>query len=118
MKVAIATEKGQVASHFGRCEEYIVYEIKEGEIVGKTSLPNPGHAPGIIPNYLAEHKVSTVIAGGMGPRAQDFLARLGIQSIIGVQGNVESVIQDFLAGKIKPGENVCDHNSPEHKSCH
>jgi len=118
MRVAIATDKGQVASHFGRCEEYTVYEINDGEIVGKETLPNPGHGPGIIPNYLAEHNVTTIIAGGMGPRAQTFFSQLGIQPIIGVQGEVESVIQAFLAGEIKPGENVCDHDSPDHKPYH
>ena len=59
-----------------------------------------------------------MIAGGMGPRAQDLFAELGIEPIVGVSGNVDEVIRDFLQGKLSRGESTCDQGQTGHQECH
>jgi len=108
MRVAVSTEGGQVAQHFGRCPEYTIVEIEGDKIVSKEVIPNPGHQPGFLPGYLASNGVNVIIAGGMGPRAQGLFAQHNIQTILGVSGPVDQVIDDFLQGKLEGGESLCD----------
>lgn len=108
-KIAIATDGREVAQHFGRCPAYTLIEINGGRAVNRTVIPNPGHEPGFLPRYLGEKGVTCVIAGGMGPRAQNLFAEQGISTITGVTGPVEEVIETYLSGNLTPGESLCEH---------
>jgi predicted Fe-Mo cluster-binding NifX family protein len=110
MKVAISTETGYVSPHFGRCPSYTIVEIREGKIIGREEIPNPGHQPGFLPGYLAKRGVHCIIAGGMGPRAQDLFAQNNIETITGVQGQIDDVIGKFLKNELEAGEDLCDHD--------
>ena len=107
--VAIATEGSQVAPHFGRCSDYTVVEVQDGKAVKKDVVPNPGHQPGFLPRYLGDMGVNCVIAGGMGPRAQNLFTEQGIQTVIGITGAVDAVLDDYLSGKLAGGESLCSH---------
>ena len=51
-----------------------------------------------------------IIAGGMGQRALELFAAQGIDVIIGASPETpENLVKDYLAGKLKTGQNVCDH---------
>ncbi len=82
MKIAISTDQGYVSAHFGRCISYTIVEIKEGKVLSKEEIPNPGHQPGFLPEYLFEKGVNCIIAGGMGPRAQGLFAQKNILPVI------------------------------------
>lgn len=109
MRVAVASENGEVAQHFGRCPEYVLYDVENGKVVGKSVVTNPGHEPGFLPRFLAERAVNCVIAGGMGPRAEQLFRQQGIEVITGVTGSVDRVISDYIAGRLRPGGSFCDH---------
>lgn len=109
MRVAIATDNGRVAGHFGRCTEYTVYGVEDGAVVGKQVIDSPGHQPGVLPRFLAEHGVNCIIAGGMGPRAQNMFRDREIDVVVGAAGVVDTVIEDFVSGSLEPGEDQCDH---------
>jgi len=115
MKLAIATEQGHVSAHFGRCPTYTLVDISEGKVTHREEIENPGHQPGFLPRYLSEKSVDTIIAGGMGPRAQGLFAQQGIQTIIGVQGPVDDVIEEYLNQKLEPGEDLCSHGGTGHE---
>ncbi len=107
MKIAISTEQNQVSAHFGRCPSFTVVTIQDGKVMTKEVLSNPGHMPGAIPKFLHEKGVGCIIAGGMGARAQGFFQEFGIKTIMGVEGQIDSVINDMLAGTLKGGESLC-----------
>ena len=109
MKVAISTENNMVAEHFGRCAQYTIVEIQDGNIKDKQVVDNPGHAPGAIPKFLHDLGCNVIITGGMGRRAQQFFQQYAIECFIGVQGNVVSIIDDFLHNNITMGESTCSH---------
>ncbi len=117
MKIAVSTEAGNVAAHFGRCPAYTVYEIKDGNITHKEEIANPGHQPGFLPKYLSQKGVDIVIAGGMGPRAQNLFSQNNIQTIIGIQGPVDDVIRAYLNDALEPGEDLCNHRHGESQGC-
>lgn len=109
MKIAVSTDYGNVSAHFGRCASYTIYDINENNILAKEEIPNPGHEPGFLPQFLSEKGVQCIIAGGMGPRAQTLFAQKNIETVIGVQGAVEDVIQKYLDQELEAGSDLCDH---------
>lgn len=114
MKLALATEGGYVAGHFGHCAEFLLVDVKDGEVKGKVFVPNPGHQPGFLPQYLGDMGVTHVIAGGMGARAQELFLARGISPIVGAQGPVNEVLDAFLAGKLITGPSLCTHGIEGH----
>lgn len=104
MVIAVASDGRNVSEHFGYCRGFVLYE-ENGEETG--FIENPGHRPGLLPRLLAEHKVSVVIAGGMGERAQSLFADRGIEVIVGARGNCSEAVKDYLAGKLKSTGSVC-----------
>lgn len=111
MKIAISTDQGQVSAHFGRCPSYTILEIKEGRIQKQEEVPNPGHQPGFLPQYLHDMGVDCIIAGGMGPRAQALFSQKNIETIIGIQGPIDEVIKKIINQELESGEDLCDHGS-------
>lgn len=109
MKIAISTENGYVAAHFGRCAKYTIVDIEDDRISNQEEIDNPGHQPGFLPEFLSARGVDLIIAGGMGPRAQGLFAQKNIQTILGVQGPVDEVIEKYNRGQLESGEDLCDH---------
>lgn len=117
MKIAISTDGRTVSAHFGRCPNYTLLDIADGKVLTKEEIPNPGHSPGFLPGFLSQRGVKVIVAGGMGPRAQKLFGERGIQTIIGVQGSVDEVVDLFLQGRLKPGESLCDHGAHHEGPC-
>lgn len=117
MKFAISTDQGYVSAHFGRCSSYTVVETKEGQILSREEIPNPGHQPGFLPQYLSEKGINCIIAGGMGPRAQALFAQKDIETIIGVQGSIDEIIEKFIKQELEGGDDLCGHKHGEHPPC-
>lgn len=54
MKIAVAGEGKNVTEHFGHCVNFLIYDVENGKITNEESIPNPGHKPGFLPNFLAD----------------------------------------------------------------
>ena len=108
-RFAVATDGDVVAPHFGRCEAYTIVDIEDGQLGGQERIGNPGHEPGFLPAYLAERGVNCIIAGGMGPRAQQLFEQREIRSVVGVSGAIADTIELLLRGALRGGESTCDH---------
>lgn len=107
MKIAVAAMGTAVAGHFGHCENFIFFDTQDGKILSEQSVPNPGHRPGFLPNFLADHGAQVVIAGGMGGGAVDIFNERGVQVIVGAQGDARAAVQAFLAGELVSTCSVC-----------
>ena len=108
MRVAISTDGEFVSAHFGRCPFFTIVDlIKEGQVAIKEVVDNPGHQPGYIPQFLHQKGVNCIIAGGMGMRAQGFFDEFRIQTIVGVSGKINEVIEQLKKGTLKGGESLC-----------
>ena len=82
-----------------------------------TVEPNPAaeaHNPGAIPQFIASKKAEVVFAGGMGPRAQQWFAQLGIRPITNVYGRIKDLIAQFLGNSA----NVPESSQTIQKSPH
>ena len=111
MKIAVASEKEMVTEHFGHCINFNVYEAENNKIVKSESIPNPGHKPGFLPNFLNDMGVNVIISGGMGGGAIDIFNEKGIEVIIGASGEAKTAAEQYLQGKLKSTGSVChQHN--------
>ena len=112
MKYAVPVSGGMVSAHFGHCDHFTLFDVDEQkkEITKKEIIPSPEHQPGLLPGWLAEKGASVVIAGGMGPRAQELFQQNGIKVLIGaLEGDPEKAVLNYLSGQLATGDNICDH---------
>ena len=107
MKVAISTDGDQVSAHFGRCPEFTIVEVNKGKLSNRRVIANPGHQPGLIPQFLSRQGVECIVCGGMGMRATGFFDELGIQTIVGVSGSIEEVLKHLENGTLRGGQTLC-----------
>jgi len=111
MKIAIPVANNKLSMHFGHCETFAIFTIKnEKAIENIETLDAPPHEPGLLPNWLAEKEVSIIIAGGMGQRAQALFTQKNIQVIVGAPSeSPEQIVKLYLNGELQTGTNACDH---------
>ncbi|MFH1079178.1 MAG: iron-sulfur cluster carrier protein MrpORP [Pseudomonadota bacterium] len=112
VKIAVPIENGQLCNHFGHCETFAFMDVDINKkiIVRREDIPAPPHEPGLLPIWLQEKGVNTIIAGGMGSRALGLFAERGIQVIVGAsQADPETIVRNYLADVLVTGQNVCDH---------
>jgi len=116
MKIAVASEGKMVTGHFGHCENFNIFEAENNQIVKSESIPNPGHKPGFLPNFLNDMGVKVIISGGMGGGAVEIFNEKGIEVITGASGNAESIVNSYLQGKLESTGSVC-HEHHHHDEC-
>ena len=107
MRIAISTDGEYVSAHFGRCPTFTIIDIENGAVAKRETLDNPGHQPGFIPQFLHEKGVECIVCGGMGRRAMGFFGEYSIQTMLGVTGRIEEVVQSLLSGTLVGGESLC-----------
>ncbi len=112
MRYGIPVSGGVLDPHFGHCHEFAFVDANEAkkEILNVEILPSPGHQPGVLPLWMAEQGAVAIIAGGMGPMAQDLFRQNRIEVILGAPSEPpEKVVMDYLNGTLVTGDNTCDH---------
>jgi len=116
IKIAVASENEIVTEHFGHCVNFNIFEAENDQIIKSESIPNPGHKPGFLPNYLNDMGVNVVISGGMGGGAIDIFNEKGIEVIVGATGNAKATAEAYLQGSLKSTGSVC-HEHQHHDEC-
>lgn len=107
MKIAVAAMGSTVAQHFGHCENFIFFDTEGGRIAGENSVPNPGHKPGFLPNFLADNGAEVIIAGGMGGGAVDIFNERDVEVIVGAKGDARTAVEAYLRGELLSTGAVC-----------
>lgn len=119
IKIALPTKDTlQVDDHFGHCSFFSVLTIENDIITDTITIPAPetcGCKSGIAVT-LREMGVSVLLAGNMGQGAKNVLEAQGIKVVRGCSGGVQSVVEDFLSGKIEDSGQGCSAHG--HEGCH
>ncbi|MBU0629519.1 MAG: NifB/NifX family molybdenum-iron cluster-binding protein [Candidatus Margulisbacteria bacterium] len=125
MKVGIVLEdeqglKGDVCPHFGQCKYFFLVDIdKENKkIINTCIVPNAAQHGGggcVAVDEILKHKVTHVIAGGMGMGAQQKFAGAGVE-VFGFSGNVEAALDEFMNNTLG-GLSACREHGA-HGECH
>ena len=128
MRIGVVLEddsgmSGNVCAHFGQCKNFFIVDIApDNQTIQKTAVvPNSvvhGGGGCQAVDEILKHKITHVIAGGMGMGAQQKFAAHGVP-IFGFQGNVKDGIEALLKnslGGIEPCKEHGDHEGGH--TCH
>lgn len=107
MRIAVAAMGKTVAGHFGHCENFIFFDTENGQIKASESVPNPGHRPEFLPNFLADNGAEVIIAGGMGGGAVDIFNERGVEVIVGAEGDAYAAVEAYLKGELESTGSIC-----------
>jgi predicted Fe-Mo cluster-binding NifX family protein len=117
MKIAVTYEDGQVFQHFGRTQEFKVYDVEDGKVVSSRVIGNEGLSHGALGEILMREKVDVFICGGIGGGARQMITSRGIELLPGVSGDADAVVSDYLAGKLDYDPDASCHAHGEHHNC-
>lgn len=116
MKIAVASEGKMVTGHFGHCENFNIFDVENNKIIKTESIPNPGHKPGFLPNFLNDMGVKVIISGGMGGGAVEIFNEKDIEVITGASGSAEDQANHYLQGNLKSTGSICKEHH-HHDEC-
>jgi predicted Fe-Mo cluster-binding NifX family protein len=125
MKVGIVLEddKGldsNVSAHFGHCPFFLLAEIDpdKKEMLATHIVPNNAQHGGggcVAVDEILKHKITHVIAGGMGMGAQQKFVNAGVK-VFGYDGSVKDALSDFMRNTLGGIEACREHEHGE--GCH
>ncbi|NWJ52401.1 MAG: dinitrogenase iron-molybdenum cofactor biosynthesis protein [Bacteroidetes bacterium] len=121
MKIAVPTRGTNVDEHFGHCEYYTIFSINEKQAIEKTELlPSPQGCgcKSNIASVLRQMGVETLLAGNMGEGAVNVLQHHGITVYRGCSGDVTTVTELFLKGKVADSGESCHSHEEGHQCSH
>ncbi len=125
MRVAVTYDNGNVFEHFGRTEQFKVYDIESGKVVNSQILGTNGESCGALAGILNVANVDALICGGIGGGAVYALQEAGIKLYAGASGNTDEAVEALIAGTLDAnGEANCSHHEHEegsscgHGNCH
>lgn len=115
MRIAVTYANGEIFQHFGRTEQFKVYDVENGQVLRSQVVGTGGQGHGALAGVLQQLGADVLICGGIGGGAQAALAQAGIQLFGGVTGPADEAVADYLAGTLHyvPGIR-CDHHDHGH----
>ena len=117
MKIAVTYDNGNVFQHFGKTENFKVYQVEDGKVLSSEVMSSNGTGHGALAGLLAEQGVDVLICGGIGGGAKDALTEAGITLCAGAEGNTDQAVEAYLAGELVSTGVNCDHPHEEGHSC-
>ncbi|MCI7263665.1 MAG: FKBP-type peptidyl-prolyl cis-trans isomerase [Clostridiaceae bacterium] len=118
MKIAVTYDNGEVFQHFGKTENFKVYEVEENQVVSSEVIGSNGTGHGALAGLLANQGIEVLICGGIGGGAQAALEEAGIKLVAGAEGNTDEVVEAYLRGElVSTGSNCHHHDHEEGHSC-
>ena len=100
MKIAVTYDNGNVFQHFGRTEQFKIYEVEDNKVVSSEVIGSNGTGHGALAGLLAGQDVDVLICGGIGGGAQAALASAGIRLYGGASGPADAAVDALLAGRL------------------
>lgn len=111
MKVAVTYENGEVFQHFGRTEQFKIYDVADGRVNSGIVIGTNGTGHGALAGFLKAEGVQALICGGIGGGAQMALSEAGIELYAGVSGSADEAVRAFAEGRLSfAAEANCDHH--------
>lgn len=119
MRVATTYDNGNIFMHFGRSEQFKIYDIQDDKVLNEQVVGTGGTGHGALAGLLANGGVDTLICGGIGGGAINALTQAGITVYAGAQGNCDACVEALIAGTLaQTGEATCDCHGHDHEHTH
>ena len=118
MKIAVTYDlsNGTVWGHFGKTENFKVYDVdeKEKKIINADVYDNGGASHGALVGVISQLGADALICGGIGGGARNMIDQAGIKVYPGVSGDADAAVQAFLDGKLDFDPNATCHEHDHH----
>jgi predicted DNA-binding protein (UPF0251 family)/predicted Fe-Mo cluster-binding NifX family protein len=115
MRIAVTYSSGDIFQHFGRTEQFKIYDTEDGKVSSSQVISTNGAGHGALAGFLKSNNVDTLICGGIGGGAQAAMNEAGITIYGGVTGNTDEAVQKLLDGNLEYDPNVvCSHHEGHH----
>lgn len=115
MRIAVTYEQEMVGQHFGRTEQFKVFDVEDGKIISSQIIDTNGTGHGALAGFLRAAEVGTLICGGIGMGARNALQDVGINLLPGVNGNADEAVKSYLAGTLEYNpDTACNHHGHGH----
>ena len=119
MRVATTYDNGNIFMHFGRSEQFKIYDIQDSKVLNEQVVGTGGTGHGALAGLLANGGVDALICGGIGGGAINALTQAGIKVYAGAQGNCDACVEALIAGTLaQTGEATCDCHGHGHDHEH
>lgn len=119
MRIAVTYENGEIFQHFGHTEQFKLYDVEAGKIVGEQIVDTNGSGHGALAGFLKAAQADVLICGGIGMGAQNALAEAGIRLYGGVSGSADAAAQALVEGTLQYDPDAkCDHQGHHHGEGH
>ncbi len=119
MRIAVTYAQEMVGQHFGRTEQFKIYDVADGKITASQIIDTNGTGHGALAGFLRAAEVETLICGGIGMGARNALQDVGITLIPGASGKADEVVNAYLAGTLAyDPDTACDHHGHGHGEGH
>ncbi len=118
MRIAVTYENGEIFQHFGRTENFKIYEVEENKVVSSEVISSNGSGHGALAGVLAEQNIDVLICGGIGGGALNALAQAGIEVCAGASGDTDKAVEDYLNGNLVDAGMTCNHHGEGHTCGH
>ena len=107
MRVATTYDNGNIFMHFGRSEQFKIYDIQDDKVLNEQVVGTGGTGHGALAGLLAN--------GG----AINALAQAGITVYAGAQGSCDACVEALIAGTLaQTGEATCGCHGHDHERTH
>ena len=96
MRIAVTYENGQIVQHFGRTEQFKLYDVADRKIVSEQVVGTNGAGYGALAGFLKNAQADVLICGGIGGGAQMAMQEAGITLYGGNTGSADDIVVSFL----------------------
>ena len=118
MRIAVTYENGEIFQHFGRTEQFKLYDTEDGKIVSSEIVDTNGSGHGALAGFLKAADADALICGGIGMGAQIALSDAGIELYAGVTGSADEAAEALLKGTLEFDLDAhCDHHGHHDSDC-
>lgn len=114
MKIAVTYGNGDVFQHFGRTEQFKIYDVSGSRVTDSRVIGTDGFAHEGLTQVLKNQGIDVLICGGLGMGARNAIAASGIQLTAGASGNADKAVEEYLAGTLVTGDGSCHDHDHEH----
>ena len=111
LRIAVTYDQGNIFQHFGRTEQFKLYDVENGTISQEQIVDTNGISHGALAGFLQATQADALICGGIGMGAKIALEEAGIQLYPGVSGKADTAAKALAGGSLHYDPDAhCDHH--------
>ncbi len=114
MTIAVTHSNGDIFQHFGKSDQFKLYELTDDKIVSSEIVDTDGSGHEALSGFLKNLGVDILICGGIGQCAKNAMSEAKINVYCGVSGSCDAAVNDLLSDKLNYNlESTCSHHGHE-----